>query len=102
VPLRLRKIQARSSNRNGVVYGDIRTSPLLCLSRIVGRTCALPHEASVLSILPLIFWAILVVVTMKYVVFMMRADNKGKAVSWRYSRWRSVRWESHPRAPAAS
>ncbi|MBC8012719.1 MAG: potassium transporter Kup [Methyloceanibacter sp.] len=62
----------------GVVYGDIGTSPLYAFRESLAAHALGPTQASVLGILSLIFWAILVVVTMKYVVLVMRADNKGE------------------------
>jgi hypothetical protein len=62
----------------GVVYGDIGTSPLYAFRESLAAHALGPTQASVFGILSLIFWAILVVVTIKYVVFVMRADNKGE------------------------
>ncbi|MFH0340593.1 MAG: potassium transporter Kup [Chromatiales bacterium] len=62
----------------GVVYGDIGTSPLYAFRESLSAHALSPTRASVLGILSLIFWAILMVVTVKYVVFVMRADNKGE------------------------
>jgi KUP system potassium uptake protein len=65
----------------GVVYGDIGTSPLYALREAVvtatGASGTPTHEA-VLGVLSLIFWALLVVVTLKYIVILLRADNKGE------------------------
>ena len=64
----------------GVVYGDIGTSPLYALKEVFGS----PHhpvpitEANVLGILSLVFWALMLVVSGKYVSFIMRADNRGE------------------------
>jgi KUP system potassium uptake protein len=63
----------------GVVFGDIGTSPLYALKECLGG----PHgfgtaPATVLGVLSLIFWAITLVVTVKYLAFVMRADNKGE------------------------
>jgi KUP system potassium uptake protein len=63
----------------GVVYGDIGTSPLYTLREAFGETGGLePSQASVLGILSLVFWSLLVIVTLKYVVVIMRADNHGE------------------------
>jgi KUP system potassium uptake protein len=64
----------------GVVYGDIGTSPLYALKEVFGGTHhPVPiSEPNVLGILSLVFWALMLVVTIKYVVFIMRADNKGE------------------------
>jgi len=64
----------------GVVYGDIGTSPLYALKEVFGS----PHHPvpitpeNVLGILSLVFWALMVVVSGKYVSFIMRADNRGE------------------------
>ncbi len=64
----------------GVVYGDIGTSPLYALKEVFGGTHhPVPiTENNVLGILSLVFWALMLVVTIKYVIFIMRADNKGE------------------------
>ena len=64
----------------GVVYGDIGTSPLYALKEVFGGTHhPVPiTEHNVLGILSLVFWALMLVVTIKYVIFIMRADNKGE------------------------
>jgi KUP system potassium uptake protein len=64
----------------GVVYGDIGTSPLYALREAVTAASAggtLTREA-VFGVLSLILWALIVVVTLKYVVILLRADNKGE------------------------
>jgi len=63
----------------GVVYGDIGTSPLYTLRECFAGHHPLPliHD-NVLGILSLIFWALMIVVTLKYVMFIMRADNNGE------------------------
>ncbi len=65
----------------GVVYGDIGTSPLYAFREAVLAATGSGHPASqpiVLGILSLIIWALLLVVTAKYVVILLRADNKGE------------------------
>src|SRR5215472_7721041 len=61
----------------GVVYGDIGTSPLYtvrqCFTEVGGVS-----EAGVFGILSLIFWALFIVVTLKYVIVIMRAGNRGE------------------------
>ena len=61
----------------GVVYGDIGTSPLYALQQAVGEAGAFNAEA-VLGVLSLIFWALAISVTLKYVTIIMRADNDGE------------------------
>jgi KUP system potassium uptake protein len=65
----------------GVVYGDIGTSTLYALREAVlaaTPTGIAPNDAAVLGILSLIIWALLLVVTAKYVLILLRADNKGE------------------------
>jgi KUP system potassium uptake protein len=63
----------------GVVFGDIGTSPLYTMKEVFGGKygIGLTHD-NVLGALSLVFWALIIVVTVKYVVFMMRADNHGE------------------------
>ena len=63
----------------GVVFGDIGTSPLYALSSSLTAAEYLPGEnAKVLGLLSLIFWSLAIVVTVKYVGVIMRADNAGE------------------------
>ena len=63
----------------GVVYGDIGTSPLYAFKASLDHfTSQGVAEFEVLGILSLIFWALIVIVTLKYVLLVMRADNKGE------------------------
>ena len=65
----------------GVVYGDIGTSPLYAFREAVvaaAGASGTPTREAVLGVLSLILWALLVVVTLKYVVILLRADNKGE------------------------
>ena len=63
----------------GVVFGDIGTSPLYAMKEALhhARTTT-EHEHAVLGVVSLVLWALLLVVTVKYVIFLMRADNKGE------------------------
>jgi KUP system potassium uptake protein len=63
----------------GVVFGDIGTSPLYTLSVTLGATGhATPTASDVLGIISLIFWALMAIVSLKYVVLVLRADNDGE------------------------
>jgi len=62
----------------GVVYGDIGTSPLYTLRECLNATATSPNEPVVLGILSLIFWALMFIVTIKYIIFIMQADNQGE------------------------
>src|SRR6218665_560743 len=63
----------------GVVYGDIGTSPLYTLKEVFngGYGVQVNHEG-VLGVLSLIFWSLVWVVSVKYVLFVLRADNQGE------------------------
>src|SRR5512143_1480518 len=66
----------------GVVYGDIGTSPLYALRESLAGSHPLPIDARhVLAILSLMFWSLTLVVTVKYAMLMMRADNRGQGGS---------------------
>ncbi len=63
----------------GVVYGDIGTSPLYALQQAFHGQHAIPvTPGSVLGVLSLIFWALILIVTVKYHIVIIRADNKGE------------------------
>ena len=66
----------------GVVYGDIGTSPLYTFNASLAGDHPLPITAiNVFGVLSLIFWSLMIVVTLKYVSILMRADNKGEGGS---------------------
>lgn len=65
----------------GVVYGDIGTSPLYAFKESFLGAHFAADPAHVLNILSLIFWSVMITVTLKYVIIMMRADNKGEGGS---------------------
>jgi len=82
-----KQITALSLGALGVVYGDIGTSPLYAMNECLSATkqhALRPgangmYEASqVLGVLSLFFWALMLVVVLKYLVFVLRADNKGE------------------------
>jgi len=63
----------------GVVFGDIGTSPLYAVKETFSPTHGIPlSTATVLGGLSAIFWALMIVVSLKYVVLVMRADNRGE------------------------
>jgi KUP system potassium uptake protein len=84
----------------GVVYGDIGTSPLYALRASLLHFSADGIERwEVLGLLSLIFWALILTVTVKYVLFMLRADNRGEggilalmALAQRHARSERGRW----------
>lgn len=62
----------------GVVFGDIGTSPLYALQETLSEPGLHLGEGAILGVLSLIFWSLLLVVSLKYVTLIMRADNKGE------------------------
>ncbi|HEX6011720.1 MAG TPA: KUP/HAK/KT family potassium transporter, partial [Geminicoccaceae bacterium] len=63
----------------GVVYGDIGTSPLYTMREAFGHAGGLHlSEAAVLGVLSLVSWSLFLIVTLKYVVLILRADNRGE------------------------
>ena len=63
----------------GVVFGDIGTSPLYTMKEAFSPHYGLtPDHATVLGILSLVFWSLVLVITVKYVLVIMRADNDGE------------------------
>ncbi|MBP7817322.1 MAG: potassium transporter Kup [Phenylobacterium sp.] len=63
----------------GVVFGDIGTSPLYAMREALHHTRdTVSNEIAVLGVVSLVTWALILIVTIKYVVFLMRADNKGE------------------------
>src|SRR5215471_10013908 len=65
----------------GVVYGDIGTSPLYAFREAVNAAAgpdAMPTSLAVYGVLSLILWALIIIVTLKYVLVLLRADNNGE------------------------
>ncbi|MDE3153855.1 MAG: potassium transporter Kup [Acidobacteriota bacterium] len=74
-----RRVAALSLVALGVVYGDIGTSPLYALREcFFGEHAIVPDPANVFGVLSLIFWSLIIVISVKYLVFVMRADNRGE------------------------
>jgi KUP system potassium uptake protein len=84
----------------GIVYGDIGTSPLYALRAALLHFSADGIERwEILGILSLIFWSLILTVTVKYVIFVLRADNRGEggilalmALAQRHTRTPRGRW----------
>jgi KUP system potassium uptake protein len=64
----------------GVVFGDIGTSPLYAIQTVFSshHHAVKPDETDVYGVISLVFWAITLIVSVKYVTFVMRADNNGE------------------------
>ncbi len=63
----------------GIVYGDIGTSPLYTLKTVFDPTHGLAlNQANLLGIISLIFWSLTLIVSLKYVLLVLRADNRGE------------------------
>ncbi|MNQ51833.1 potassium transport protein Kup [compost metagenome] len=62
-----------------MVFGDIGTSPIYALREAIGHAQkGVGGELAIIGVVSLAFWALMIVVTFKYVMFLMRADNKGE------------------------
>ncbi len=73
------RLAALSLAALGVVFGDIGTSPLYTMKEVFASHHPIPvSPENVLGVLSLILWALILVVTIKYVFFVMRADNRGE------------------------
>jgi len=74
-----KKLATLSLAALGVVYGDIGTSPLYAIRECFHGAYGIePRPENVLGVLSLILWSLLVVVTLKYLTFILRADNQGE------------------------
>jgi KUP system potassium uptake protein len=62
----------------GIVYGDLGTSPLYTYETIVGSVGGQPTAEDALGLLSLVVWSLIITVSIKYCVFVMRADNHGE------------------------
>jgi KUP system potassium uptake protein len=64
----------------GIVFGDIGTSPLYALQTVftIDDRAVRPDQASVYGVISLVFWAVTLIVSIKYVTLVMRADNHGE------------------------
>ncbi len=62
----------------GIVYGDLGTSPLYTMQTIMGSVGTGASGATALGVLSLIFWTLLITISLKYCFFVMRADNQGE------------------------
>jgi KUP system potassium uptake protein len=61
----------------GVVYGDIGTSPLYGLKQAIGAGGG-PTPEAVMGVVSLIFWALFLIIGLKYAILILRADNRGE------------------------
>lgn len=73
------RLTALSLATLGVVFGDIGTSPLYAFRQsLAGTSTLVLQESTVLGVLSLILWALILVISVKYLIFMLRADNDGE------------------------
>src|SRR5262245_3537196 len=73
------QLRALALGALGVVYGDIGTSPLYAVRECFDRTHGVaPTAANILGVLSLITWSLILVVCVKYLTLVMRADNEGE------------------------
>lgn len=86
----------------GVVYGDIGTSPLYVIKTVFDPVHGLPvNELNVVGIISLVFWALMAVVTLKYITLILRADNHGEGGIMALLSLASSSVATHPRLRGA-
>ena len=73
-----RSLSAATLGALGVVYGDIGTSPLYALREATAVAGGTTDVTAMLGVLSLIFWSLLIVITLKYIVVILRMDNDGE------------------------
>jgi KUP system potassium uptake protein len=81
----------------GIVYGDLGTSPLYTFKAIAQGMGGAFDRAGALGSLSLVFWALIITISIKYCIFVMRADNHGEGgilalMALSRARWRSRKW----------
>ena len=78
-PMSTRKLLALALGSVGVVYGDIGTSPLYAFREALRPVS---HDGvdrtEIIGLISLFFWALTIIVTVKYVIFLLKADNDGE------------------------
>src|SRR5919107_5884908 len=78
-PAQGRRLAVLTLTALGVVYGDIGTSPLYALRECFKAEYGIhPTPGNIIGVLSLILWTLILVVSIKYIVFIMRADNRGE------------------------
>jgi len=73
-----RSLSAATLGALGVVYGDIGTSPLYALREATAIAGGTADLTAMLGVLSLIFWSLLIIITLKYIVVILRMDNEGE------------------------
>lgn len=78
-PVRGRYLATLAITALGVVYGDIGTSPLYALRESFhGPHAIAPTPLNIYGVLSLVFWSLIIVITIKYIAFILQADNRGE------------------------
>jgi KUP system potassium uptake protein len=78
LPVRRSGLAALGLAALGIVFGDIGTSPLYTLKTVLSMTGGTPTPAIVLGVLSLIVWTLIIITSVKYVIFAMSIDNDGE------------------------
>src|SRR5262245_48034223 len=82
----------------GVVYGDIGTSPLYTVKEVFAPATGVALNASnLIGAVSCMFWALMLVVTLKYVTLILRADNRGEGGGLALTALAAQTWSSQPR-----
>ena len=78
-PIQSKSVAALTLGAIGVVYGDIGTSPLYTVKEVFSEATGIAlTQANIIGAISAIFWVLMLVVTLKYVVLVLRADNRGE------------------------
>jgi KUP system potassium uptake protein len=100
--LRRDSLAALTLGAIGVVYGDIGTSPLYTIKEIFAPATGVPLDhAHLVGAVSAIFWALMLVVTLKYVVLVLRADNRGEGGALALAALAAAAVRERPRLRAA-
>ena len=82
----------------GIIYGDIGTSPLYTIKECFsGKHGLEPNPVNILGIMSMVFWSLIIVVSLKYVIFVLRADNKGEGGTFSLLATLSGRLKDNPK-----
>lgn len=93
-----KNLAALSLGALGVVYGDIGTSPLYTMKEVFAEHTGVPLDPQhIIGVVSVIFWALLLIVTLKYVVLILRANNRGEGGIMAMTALAAQAMHQHPR-----
>lgn len=93
-----KNLAALSLGALGVVYGDIGTSPLYTMKEVFAEHTGVPLDPHhIIGVVSVIFWALLLIVTLKYVILILRANNRGEGGIMAMTALAAHAMHQHPR-----